>query len=122
MDEQCRHELPDAQTSQGPSQYTASLRHSSVEKSVRFGEDASSTRSPDRYTGFQPRPIQPGMNDDIDERDSEDPDESVMQEERKSKMTDSKYTQQQESELSESRNTPYDPVLEQRIADIKRSS
>ena len=35
-------------------------------------------------------------------------------------MTDSKYTQQQESELSESRNTPYDPVLEQRIADMKR--
>ena len=89
MDEQCRHELPDAQNSQGPSQYTASLRHSSVEKSVRFGESVSSNRSPDRYAGFQPRPVQPGMNDDIDERDSEEPD-SIMEEERKSRFTDSK--------------------------------
>ena len=73
MDEQCRHEMQDMQSSLGPSNYTASLRHgSSVEKSVRFGEE-SSNRSPDRFAGFQPRPL-PGMNDDIDERDSEDPD------------------------------------------------
>ena len=57
------------------------------------------------------------MNDEIDERDSEDPDD---EEERKSRMKESEYTQQLESELSESRSRPYDPVLEQRIADIKR--
>ena len=57
---------------------------------------------------------------EIEERDSEDPDETLMDEERKSRLTQSAYTQNQESELSESRNTPYDPALEARIADIKR--
>ena len=63
------------------------------------------------------------MNDDIDERDSEDPDDTLMEEERKSRMTGSQYTQGvSESELSESRNTPYDPALEKRIADLKKGA
>ena len=58
MDEHCRNELPDAYaSSQGPSEHTASLRHgSSVEKSVRFGENTSSP-SPARYGQFDPRVV-----------------------------------------------------------------
>ena len=60
------------------------------------------------------------MNDEIAEQDSEDPDE--YSEERKSAMSSSKYSQNVQSDLTESRHKPYDPELQERIAQIKRNT
>ena len=49
------------------------------------------------------------MNDEIAEQDSEDPDE--YSEERKSALSSSKYSQNVQSDLTESRHKPYDPEL-----------
>lgn len=111
MDDHCRHELHDRSSGQQQYQPAVSTSSQGGRRSVRFDGQSSSQASPhgnrgSRSTGnhYRNDQMQIEERDDHEDRDSEDPDETM-----------NAGHERRESEINEDRYMPVDPRLEAKI-------